>query len=380
MTVETLDEPRKAEAIAQREWKPAGKATDEELKAAGTGIRALACLDDLVITGSSHPVVKVWTVAEGKVVESRKLKDGAVGSNCIEVGEENQQLVAIAYDDGIIGLWDLRQQKQAQQLESSVASGQLAKFLPGGYRIVSAGTSGTLGFWDLRTCALDEEVEPSNAASLLKKADVDDLMPVKRRRRGDRNGGAQEALNGRKKKKNASPVFSLAVSRDGRLLGCGRGSGDLSVMQLDSREWTADVNAHQGETDRPVRALAFDPASRLLLSGGDDNHVCVFDAAAWARPDSPGETRWPQLERFAAHRNWVSAASVCPDVHQRVMLTTSYDGTAKLWDFSTHSVLRIYKEHTDAILAGAFARRGRGQFFATAGMDAQIIIYASPDA
>jgi len=89
-------------------WEPASKVADEELRASGGAIRSVACTaSGAIVTSSSRPVVKVWKVAEAAVVEDAKLQRGAVGSSCVEVASDNNT-VAVCYDDGCIGLWDLR--------------------------------------------------------------------------------------------------------------------------------------------------------------------------------------------------------------------------------------------------------------------------------
>jgi WD40 repeat protein len=354
-------------------WDPADKAADNELQGLGAAIRAVACNNDAVITASSRPAVKVWKVAEAKVTEHLSLREGAVGCSNVEVADDGQ-VVAVCSDDGGIGLWDLRVAKRYAKLESTVLTAWKAKFLPSGLQLVSGGPSGVLCFWDLRTYRLESELSigPGNSGKAEKG---EDQYPerVKRRRRNAGATGSNAQPHG---EPVPSPVYSLAVSRDGHFLGCGRGSGNVSAMRLDSREWIGDVVAHFSEARAPVRALAFDAASRVLLSGGDDNHICLLDAVFWARRRADGFVRSPQLERFSAHRGWVTSLSSCPDPARNVVVTTSWDATVKLWDYRTHRLLRSYKEHSDSVFASAFAP-GSGRFFATVGADATIAVYAA---
>mmetsp|Transcript_40446 Transcript_40446/g.102812 ORF Transcript_40446/g.102812 Transcript_40446/m.102812 type:complete len:408 (-) Transcript_40446:74-1297(-) len=368
-------------------WEPATKVADEELKASGAALRSLSCASDLIVTSSSRPVVKVWQVAEASLSEARKLSilegHGAVGSSCVEVsGPGDRQLVAVCYDDGGIGLWDLRSAGRVGELGASIPQALKAKFLPGGQRLVSGGPSGSLCFWDLRKGDRPER-EVGALRSSLSMMKGEDRDPAVKRRRTEtkaQHGGGSEGrgalgIDGRNA---ASPIFSLAVSADGSMLGCGRGSGAVSVMSLASQEWARDVSAHwhSGANLASVRALAFDLDSRSLLSGGDDNHVCLFDAAAWARRRSHNENRTAQPERFSAHRGWVTSLSVCPDPARRVCVTTSWDRTVKLWDFSTHALLHTYKDHTESVFDSAFSPDG-GRFFATVGVDAQLVLYVA---
>jgi len=365
----TVEEP--SQPLELRRWEPKAKAQDADLKGSSGGVRSLACHDDLILTSSARPVVKVWQIAEDGVKETRKLRDGAVGSTCVQVNEEDPQMVSVCYDDGVIGLWDLRASQMLAWLESSVCNCWKAEFLTKGYRLVSGGTSGDLAIWDLRTFRLFHEVGSSESSSVLKKAE--EANSAKRKKKSDGTYASSAET-----RKPPSKIFSLAASPDGKLLGCGRSSGDISVLHLETLKWAGDVSVHQGEVEKPVRGVCFDPNSKLLLGAGDDNHVSILDAASWVRPTENGEGRWPEVERFSAHKNSVSCAAVCPEPLQRVVLTTSWDGMVKLWDYSTHALLRAYKEHANAaVQAAAWSQKDRGGHFATAGAGGHIHVFAA---
>jgi len=353
-----------ADAPEPPQWDATGKVLDDELKSLGGAIHSVSCTNDLIVTASSQPVVKVWTVAEAKVVESQKLRHGAVGSSCAEVFG-NQ--VAACYEDGGIGMWDLRSGERTQEFDGDILSAFKVKFLADGRRLVSGGPSGSVSFWDMRMGKLLSEI----AADGAEKNGTKDEHEVKRQRKD-----TKPLISG-KNGKSASPLYSLATSADGSLLGCGRGSGAVSVMRLEDLQWVGDVQAHHSETASPVRACAFDAASKLLLSGGDDHHMCVLDAATMARRRSGQSARSPQVERFSAHRGWVTSVSCCPDPARRVAVSTSWDGTVKLWDYCTQQSLCTYKEHADSVFASAFAPDGR--FFVTAGVDAGIAMYVAKE-
>merc|ERR1719199_1503323 len=111
-------------------------------------------------------------------------------------------------------------------------------------------------------------------------------MPSKRLKRdfagaGPNISGAAHGDNGGELQ---SPISSLALSNDGKLLGCGRVNGEVGVMFLDTLEWCGSVRAHFSQSSARVRGLSFDPASRFLLSGGDDHHIAVMNIERWARP------------------------------------------------------------------------------------------------
>eukprot|EP00442_Polarella_glacialis_P036794 CAMPEP_0115154956 /NCGR_PEP_ID=MMETSP0227-20121206/67604_1 /TAXON_ID=89957 /ORGANISM="Polarella glacialis, Strain CCMP 1383" /LENGTH=380 /DNA_ID=CAMNT_0002565933 /DNA_START=112 /DNA_END=1255 /DNA_ORIENTATION=- len=342
-------------------WEMTHKVFDEELRAAGAAIRTVACSGDAVLTAP---------------LEAGRLKRGAVGSSCVEASADGNT-VAVCADDGSIVLWDLRDpEHHVGELEASVPTAWKAAFLPGGRHLVSGGTSGALCFWDLRMNRLESEIAADGAgasSSDFLRTKKGEEVDVKRRRkdlgRPSRDGNHSEA-------DKSSPIYSLAASRDGRLLGCGRASGGISVLRLETREWVGDVQAHLADSSAPVRALSFDHGSRLLLSGGDDSHVCMVDAAGWARQSSAASRGRPQLERFPAHKGWVTSVSACPDPLRPVVVTTSSDAGVKLWDYRTRSLICSYQDHTDCVFASAFAPVD-GRFFVTAGADAMLGLYVA---
>merc|ERR1719215_2044348 len=159
-----------ASAAEAPSYDPAGKVVDEDCKKLGAAIRDVACGPDMLVTGSSRNVVKVWKVAEGKVTETAKLKHGAVGSCCVEVSSDGS-LVVVCSDDGSICLWDPRESKRVGDLAGDLMSAWKAKLLVDGQRLVSGGPSGSLCFWDLRQMQKEREIAPD--ISSLAKEDMD---------------------------------------------------------------------------------------------------------------------------------------------------------------------------------------------------------------
>lgn len=371
-------------------WAPAHHIADAELQAKNTALRAVACTSELVLTCSSRPVVKTYQITESKLTEKDRLKRGAVGATCVEASVSNPNVVATCHDDGVIVLWDLRKEKDEkgeekfvkppQPLDSTIDVAWKVKFCYNDRKLVSGGPKGNLAIWDLRKPGLEREVEPDRSSQVdttsehgslpSKRSRVDDSTSVRSVRRGP-EGDAEKAL---------SPIFSLAADPSGRFIGCGRANGSLGIFRIDTMDFTPDIFAHHGEGLVPVRGLAFDASGKLLLSGGDDNHVCVLNAAAWARRRTSEEAKVPQIERFPAHSGWVTSISIGPDAQHRVALTTSWDGTVKLWDYGTHALLGQFKEHHDSVWDCAFSPRpAEASFFATVGADAVLALYVAKD-
>lgn len=336
----------------------------------------MAVLGDNLVTVSSRPVVKVWSIGESKVEEVGKMSHGAVGSSCVEAAPHGD-LVATCADDGAIILFDVRQQRHVLSLESDELSAFRVKFLPGdSNRLISGGSSGTISFWDIRRSSCIHQLRPPPQT----KHEGQRRPEVKRRKREldeeqkvEGNNHAQAESGG---SQSSSPVYSLTTSRDGKWVACGCGQGELGVLRLQDRTWLDHVKAHLGCGAVPVRCVEFDAQSHILLSGGDDHHLSLLDVRALAKLRSEDSRPPPQMtERFVAHRSWVTSVRCCPDVRRPVAVSTAWDGSVKLWDFRTHGLLKSYQEHSEGVYSSIFAPDGG--FFVTVGADARIVLYVA---
>jgi eukaryotic-like serine/threonine-protein kinase len=153
---------------------------------------------------------------------------------------------------------------------------------------------------------------------------------------------------------NAGPLWSMAVSADGKNLVMGCDNGDVKFWDVAAEKVLWTLKAHQ----TPVWTLALSPRGDLLATGSDDQAV-VWDVKTQQKVHALHETGGVRALAF--------------DPEGEKLATGGRNGAVKVWDTHTGAKLFEVAGHSGSVVAIAYAPDGKT--LATAGGDKTIKLW-----
>ncbi|RCJ41278.1 hypothetical protein A6770_09405 [Nostoc minutum NIES-26] len=193
-------------------------------------------------------------------------------------------------------------------------------------------------------------------------------------------------------------VFSIAFSRDGKLLATGDGNGVVRLLDTATYKEILTCKGHgsmvpsvafspsdrilaSGSYDRTIklwciqtgeclntlqghasgiRSIAFSPSGRLLASNGNENIIRLWNV-------DTGES----LTAFHGHSDHIR--SVAFDPSGMMLVSASGDKTIRIWDVNSGKCLKILDGHTDGIRS--IALNSTGEIIASSSSDSTIRLW-----
>ncbi len=152
---------------------------------------------------------------------------------------------------------------------------------------------------------------------------------------------------------NAGPLWSMAISRDGKKLAMGMDDGTVKLWDIaaDKVDWA--LTAHKGT----IWSLALSPTH--LATGSDDGPAKIWDLST--RQDMP-------------LKNSAGARALAFDAEGKKVLVGGRDGSVKVWNALTREELLTTTGHGGS-LVGAVAFAPNGKTMASASGDKTIKVW-----
>ncbi|KAF8899132.1 WD40-repeat-containing domain protein [Infundibulicybe gibba] len=140
------------------------------------------------------------------------------------------------------------------------------------------------------------------------------------------------------------------------------------------------IKTLHGHTNE-INQLKFNRGGTRLASCSDDMTARVWnvDNIASRSTDSiPGLVASSHVVTLEGHKHSVSTVAWCPDhptgTHE-LLASSSFDGTARIWDSVTGECLKIFTDHRRPVYTLTFSPNGR--LFATGGGDGWLHVYST---
>lgn len=156
-------------------------------------------------------------------------------------------------------------------------------------------------------------------------------------------------------KGTAGPLWSMAVSHDGKYLATGTDNGTVRYWDIAAERVLWTLNAHK----TPVWALALSPRGDYLATGSDDGVTLIWDLATQKEAFT--------LPKIGGVRSLAFAAD------GKRLVTGGRDGTVKVWDVASGAEVCTTAGHASLVAAVAFALDGKS--IASASADRTIKIW-----
>lgn len=226
--------------------------------------------------------------------------------------------LAVAYDDGTIGLWDLATDERTGTLEGHKGPVWSVAFSPDGATLVSG--AGVPGKDDL-----PGEVKLWDVAAEAEKAVLDG---------------------------HVGPVYAVAFSPDGRTIAS---AGSDKTARLWDRAAARKRFTLIGHSDA-IRSLAFRPDGKTLATGSLDGTVRLWDPGtgrARLRIEAGQEVRG-----IAFSPNGTALASTGLAVGGIVRGAGNREGGLKIWDATTGALRKTFKGFAQQFLGVAYSPDG----------------------
>ncbi len=278
-------------------------------------------------------------------------------------------VLAVAYADGVIMLWDITRGEQMGVLKKEISySPNLCLDVAAsanGELLAQALDNGKVNLWDLVTNRKIRTIATNSAAINRMVFSGNKTLITGSRDESVAVWNVDEFRSLNEKWGNLGGVSSLALSNDRKLLVIGCGDGYLRLWEIHSMVSIILKPEHERGHRGKVRDLSFSRGDDYLISIGDDRYLKLWKVEG-TQPAviKPHKTTMMDFE---------SVSSVACSPRQDIFVTGKQDGSLRMWDLQTFKPVKSLSSHDKTIVRISFSQNGC--YFATASEDGLVVAW-----
>lgn len=155
--------------------------------------------------------------------------------------------------------------------------------------------------------------------------------------------------------------MSVDISPDGSMTASGHQNGSIYIFNNATQRLAHSLSG----LIKPVRAVRFSPANRLLAAAGDARIIALYDTKS-------GE----QVANFTGHSSWI--LSLDWNWNGEYLLSGGYDGKAKIWSVDRRECVATQTESEKCLWAVRWlwhSPSARNEVFVTTGAGKTLAFY-----
>ena len=301
-----------------------------------------SCDGQQIVTASDDGTARVWDFATAKETLQIRGHTGAV--NFAQFSCDGQWIVT-AGADKTARVWDAKTGAQKLVLQGIAAAIKRARFSRDGKSIVTASDDGTARVWNAATgIELKKLSRPSNVNDAQFSSDgTSVILAVSDNRAyvwkwGSADGANVVTLSGAQ-----GAINGAAISPDQHWYATVSADRSVRIYSADDPQRVPRVL--NGHTAVPI-SVQFSPDNRLLLTTSRDQTARIWDVGSGS-----------EIARLVGHAGSVNDASYSPD--SRFIVTASTDHTVIVWDAGVGRAEDDLRGHTDAVTSAHFSPDGK---------------------
>ena len=318
--------------------------------------------DRLLATGDTKGHVKLWNIEEGRVVA--KLDGHSRRISAITFLSDGSRVLT-ASGDKTVGQWDVATGQELTKLILKHPDSILAmQPIPGSDSVITSCADRKLRVWNTGDAKIAQTLGPfeGDIFSLSVSSDGQRLLAANSEERTVRLWDLESGREVQSPQPSGKLGPLVDLKLHGGLLWSTAflpGTDDvLTVGGSDARLWDVKTGREKMSFSPHgvVASARFSPKGDLIVTGSWDNSAKIWNA----------QTGRVIRKLEGGHTSFVNTAVFSPD--GQFVLTASDDGTAKLWNVETGEVTKTLEGHNDRVRSATFSPKG--EFIVTTSSDA----------